>query len=193
MSVLTKAIVTKIIGGIILVAVLFFPLPSPLGDFNAKIFLVFLGISLIGFEIFFTKRNMVALIMFFCAVSGLIPVDLPVRIILFILALDLVNVPFIPSIPIIDISKIVGRIILVIILFGLNALGFGQLAIDVTTIMIFVILLTAADVILVFFSFGIIPWKAIIIFIIGLAWVFNWNWMLALIPAVGEFILDHIL
>ena len=188
-----RGIVKRVIGAIILVAALFFPLPSPLSDFNAKIFLIFIGISLIGFEIFFTRRNFVALILFFCAVSSILPVDLPIRVILFIIALDLITFPLIPSTPIIDISKIVGRIFLVIVLFGLNAIGFGKLAIDTTMIIIFVILLTASDVILVFFSFGVIPWKAIIIFIIGLVWVFNWNWMLALLPAVGEFLLDNIL
>jgi hypothetical protein len=183
----------RIIGAIIIIVALFVPLPSPLSDFNAKIFLAFLGASLVGYEIFFTKRNIVAFIMFFCAVSGILPIDLAPRVILFILALDLITFPLIPSTPIIDISKIVGRIFLVIILFGINALGFGKLGIDVAQIILFVILLTAGDVILSFFSFGIIPWKAIIIFIIGLIWVFNMNWMMALIPAVGEFVLDHIL
>jgi len=78
-------------------------------------------------------------------------------------------------------------------MFGLNAIGFGKLGIDVAQIILFVVILTASDVILSFFSFGIIPWKAIIIFIIGLVWVFNWNWTLALIPAIGEFILNKIL
>jgi len=182
-----------IIGAIILVAVWFLPLPGILGDFGVKIFLTFIGVSLIGFNMFFTKRNIVALVFFFAATAGILPIDLAPRIILFILALDLITFPLIPSTPIIDISKIVGRIFLVAVLSGLNVLGYGHLAMDFNVVIIAVVLLTASDVILTFFSFGIIPWKAIIIFIIGLVWVFNWNWMLALIPAVGEFLLDHIL
>lgn len=188
-----QGIVKRVIGAVLVIAALFLPLPSPLSDMNAKIFLIFLGISLIGHEIFFTRRNIVAFILFFCAVSSILPIDLAPRIILFILALDLITFPLIPSTPIIDVSKIVGRVFLIIILFGLNAIGFGKLGIDVAQIILFVVILTASDVILSFFSFGIIPWKAIIIFIIGLVWVFNWNWTLALIPAIGEFILNKIL
>lgn len=188
--------IKRIIGVIIIVLVLFFPF-GPLDDLAVKIFLMLFGASLIGFNIFFTKRNIVALIFFFCAISGLVPVDLigglAVRVILFILALDLITFPLIPSTPFIDVSKIAGRIFLIAILSGLNILGYGHLAIDFTVIIIAAILLTAADVILVFFSFGIIPWKAIIIFIIGLIWVFNWNILLALIPAIADFLLDHIL
>lgn len=190
-----RGIVKRIIGVILLVAS-FVPLPSPLNDINAKISLILSGISFLGHEIFFIKRNIVTLIMFFCAVSSIAPVSLPIKIILFIISLDLITFPMIPSIPFVDffldIKKIAGRIFLVITLFGLNALGFGKLGIDVNLIIIFIILLTGGEIALKLLPF-LIFWKAIVIFIIGLIWVFNMNWMLALIPAVGEFVLDHIL
>jgi len=200
-----RSILIRIIGVVLLIAAIFLPLPSPFNDINAKISEILTGISLIGKEIFFIRRNIVTLIMFFCAVSSIIPISLPIKIILFIISLDLITFPIISELPIlniisgfiqivgININKISGRIFLVITLFGLNALGLGALGIDAMLIIIFVIVLTAGEIALHIVSFGLIPWKAIAIFIIGLIWVFNLNWMMALIPAVGEFLLDHIL
>jgi len=192
-----RGLAKRIIGVIILVAALFFPLPSPLSDMNVKILLIFVGISFIGFEIFFNKRNIVAMILFFSAISGLVPIDLPLKIITFIIALDLIHFPVIPEIPIIssfiDISKIVGRIFLVILFIALNNIGFGKLGIDFIQLIFIVGALTIGEIALKFISFGIIPWKAIAIFIIAYFWVFNHNWMFSLIPAAADFVLDKIL
>jgi hypothetical protein len=100
--------------------------------------------ALVGHNIFLKKRNVIALALFFCSVSGLVPIGLGYKVIFFILALDLIEFPvFIPIV-----GKILARIFLVVLLFGLNAIGFGKLAIDTWMIIIFVIILTGGELLL---------------------------------------------
>jgi hypothetical protein len=127
------------------------------------------------------KRFIISLIIFFCAVSGWIPLDLPLKVILFILALDLVTFPLIPSTPFIDASKIVGRVFLVGTLIILNSLAWGKFKADFNVIILLVIALTGVEIILSIVGFGIlgIIGKPILIFIIAFFWVFNHNWLLS--------------
>ena len=195
----------KKIAGALLIAFALFPFfgfPHPkeldfLGDLAVRIIIAFIGLDLLGFHIFFTKANMIAIGMFLISLGFFIPVPASLRIILFIYSLDLISFPLL-NIPFFNIGRILGRIMLIILLFFLSSFQATEvLQINLGLAITLVIILTVAEILAsLFLALGDIIQagiKAAIVF--GAAMFlpgFGFNLQIAILLAVGIFILNLI-
>lgn len=153
--------IARFVGGLLLIGLAFFPffgfsLPKEvafLADLPARIVFIFIGLHLIGLvsreDI---VRDMVALGMFLISLGFIFPISPAYRIILFLYSLDLVS--FLP-IPII--GKILGRIVLLAILFFLSSFGLaGALQVNLGLAIFLVAFLSVIEIIGLIFGGGII-------------------------------------
>lgn len=153
--------IARFVGGVLLIGFAFFPFfgfPAPkeigfLADLPARIVFIFIGLYFIGLvsqeDII---KDMVALGMFLISLGFIFPISPAYRIILFLYSLDLVSI-----LPIPIIGKIIGRVLLLAMLFFLSSFGLaGALQVNLGLAIFLVAFLSIIEVIGFIFGGGIV-------------------------------------